>query len=231
MTATASEKKSPRSLTILARAVSVGFHPLLVLTYMLLMQLVVNPYQFGVSSMAAQWKFVLLVFLSTFGMPALAVVLMRALGMVASMELSTRHERIGPYLIAGVFYLWMYINFRQNGTIPQAFTTATLGATIALFVLFFLNNFTKVSAHAAAMGGWTAMAVINARHFRFETFLVDVGAWGALEVSTNGVVLLLVLLTGLVCTARLYLSAHTDRQVYIGLATGFLSQFLALAFS
>ncbi len=218
-------------LTSVAKAVSVGFHPLLVLTYMLVLQLVVNPYQFGVFSMAAQWKLILLVFLSTFGMPAFAVVLMRALGMVASMELATRHERIGPYLIAGVFYLWMYINFRHNGTIPQSFTTATLGATIALFVLFFLNNFTKVSAHAAGMGGWTAMAVLNSRHHPFETFPVDLEGWGYYEVSTSWVVLVLVVLTGLVCTARLYLSAHTERQVYIGLAVGLLGQTVAAGFS
>ena len=217
-------------LRTLAHLFSILFHPLLVVTYMLILLLLVNPYQFGVYSIVEQWKFILLVFLSTFIMPAFAVVMMKALGMVQSLELHERHERIGPYIITGVFYLWMFINFKNNTLIPQPFTIAVLGATIALFTSFFFNNFTKISAHATGMGGLAGMAAINTILFNFDTFTLNLGWLGVFVISTNFVLMATIILAGLVSTARLYLEAHTEKQLYYGLAIGFVSQFIALAF-
>jgi hypothetical protein len=214
----------------LAYILSVLFHPLLIVTYMLMLLLLINPYQFGVYSIMEQWKFILLVFLSTFMMPAIAVAMMKVLGMVQSFELQDRYERIGPYIITGVFYLWMFINFKNNPLIPTSFTIAVLGATIALFTSFFFNNFTKISAHATGMGGLAGMAAINTVFFNFDTFTVNLGWMGIYEVSTNFVLMATIVLAGLVSTARLYLAAHTERQMYDGLAIGFASQFIALAF-
>lgn len=217
-------------LKTLAQILSVVFHPLLIVTYMLMLLLLVNPYQFGVYSIMEQWKFVLLVFLSTFIMPAFAVVMMKALGMVRSFELQDRHERIGPYIITGVFYLWMFVNFKNNTLIPRPFTIAVLGATIALFASFFMNNFTKISAHATGMGGLVGMATINTIFFNFDTFTINLDWFGAFEISTNFVLMTTIVVAGLVSTARLFLEAHTEKQLYFGLAIGFLSQWIALAF-
>lgn len=217
-------------LRTLAKVISIVFHPLLIVTYMLVVLLLVNPYQFGVYSIAEQWKFVLLVFLSTFIMPAFAVFMMKSLNMVKSMHLHDRHERIGPYIITGVFYLWMFINFKNNTLIPKPFTIAMLGATIALFTAFFFNNFTKISAHAVGMGGLTGMAVINTIYSNFETFTVNLGWFGLFEVSTNFVMMAVIVLAGFVCTARLLLREHSEKQLYGGLAVGFAAQFVALAF-
>ncbi len=199
-------------------------------TYMLVILLLVNPYQFGVHSISDQWKLVALVFLSTFAMPAFALFLMWRLNMVSSLALHDRHERIGPYIISGLFYMWMFINFKHNQSIPFALTVATLGATIGLFFAFFFNNFTKISAHAVGMGGLTGLAAINSIYFGFDTFALNTWLFGPMEISTNFVVMIIVILTGIVCTARMLVEAHTPRQVYGGLAAGFISQFLALWF-
>jgi hypothetical protein len=190
----------------------------------------VNPYQFGSHSISGQWKLVLVVFMSTFLMPMFAVFLMRSLKMVQTMQLADRHERIGPYILTGVFYLWMYVNFRSNPLIPKPFVIVMLGSTIALFLVFFANNFSKVSAHAAGMGGLVGMALINTVFFNFDTFTVGLGSLGTFEVSTNFLLMTCIVLAGLVCTARLLLRAHTEPQVYFGFAVGFASQFLALLF-
>lgn len=211
-----------------ADLVSILFHPLLMVTYMTALLLVINPYQFGVFSIVEQWKLLLLVFMSTFAMPAFAVVLMRALNMISSFRMPDPKERIGPYIITGVFYLWMFINFKHNPTIPKALTIGMLGATIALFASFFFNNFTKVSAHAAGMGGLVGVAAINYLYFNFDTFTLHLGGLGLFEVSTSFVLLLLILLAGIVGTARLILNAHTPGQLYGGFFIGVLSQVLAL---
>ncbi|MEK7257157.1 MAG: hypothetical protein AAB316_20545, partial [Bacteroidota bacterium] len=175
-------------LQSVAKFISILFHPLLVLTYMLILLLLVNPYQFGSYSIVEQWKLVLLVFLSTFVMPMFAVVLMRTLNMVKTIELHDRQDRIIPYIITGVFYLWMFINFKHNQLIPKPLTITMLGATIALFIAFFFNNFSKISAHAVGMGGLVGMAVLNSLFFNFDTFTLNLGV-GAFEVSTNFVVM------------------------------------------
>lgn len=217
-------------LRSLAKVISYVFHPLLIVTYMLILLLLVNPYQFGVYSIAEQWKFVLLVFLSTFVMPAFAVFMMKSLHMVSSMQLHDRQERIGPYIITGIFYLWMFINFKNNTLIPKPFTIAMLGTTIALFTAFFFNNFTKISAHATGMGGLAGMAVINTIFFNFDTFTLNLGWLGLFEISTNFVMMAVIVLAGFVCTSRLLLREHSEKQLYAGLAVGFISQFVALAF-
>jgi hypothetical protein len=217
-------------LQSLARFLSIVFHPLLIVTYMLVLLLLVNPYQFGVYSILEQSKLVLLVFLSTFIMPAFAVLMMKTLGMVQTFELRERHERIGPYIITGVFYLWMFINFKNNQLIPLSLTIAMLGASIALFTAFFFNNFTKVSAHGVGMGGLVGLAAINTIFFNFDTFTVNLWLVGAFEISTNFVFMVVIVLAGMVCTARLLLKAHTQSQLYGGFLIGLCSQFIALLF-
>lgn len=215
-------------LAAVAQFITVLFHPLLVMTYMLVILLLVNPYQFGVYSIKEQWKLVFLVFLSTFALPSFALILMRSLNMVDSLSLESRQERIGPYIITGTFYLWMFISFKHNQAIPQSLTIVTLGATIGLFLAFFFNNFTKISAHAVGMGGLVGMAILSSKFFGFETFTLDTWLFGPLICSSNFVVLMAIVLAGMVCTSRLLLNAHTEQQVYGGLAAGFLAQFIAL---
>lgn len=199
-------------------------------TYMLVILLLVNPYQFGVYSISDQGKLLLLVFLSTFAMPAFALFLMRSLNMITSIRLHDRHERIGPYIITGVFYLWMFINFKHNQSIPFSLTVASLGATIGLFGAFFFNNFTKISAHAVGMGGLIGISTINSLYLSFDTFTMNTWFFGALEISTNFVIVLVILLAGMVCTARLLLKEHTPGQVYGGLAVGLISMFIAFLY-
>ncbi len=219
-------------LRTIAQILSVVFHPLLMVTYMLLLLLVINPYQFGVYKMTEQWKLVLMVFLSTFAMPMFAVFLMKSLNMVKSMQLEDRYERIGPYILTGVFYMWMFINFYkgETQTFPKPLVIMMLGSTIALFLAFFFNNFTKVSAHAAGMGGLVGMALVNTLYFNFDTFTASLGWLGMYEISTNLVLMAVIILAGMVCTARLILGAHTEKQLYIGFALGFAAQFIALLF-
>ncbi len=213
-----------------AQILSIVFHPLLMVTYMLMLLLVINPYQFGVNKMAEQWKLVLMVFLSTFVMPFFAVFMMKSLNMVKSMELEDRYERIGPYILTGVFYIWMFLNFKNNQLIPKPLVITMLGSTIALFLAFFFNNFTKISAHAAGMGGLVGMALINTLFFNFDTFTMNLGPLGMYEVSTNFVLMAMIILAGFVCSARLILGAHNEKQLYTGFGIGFVAQFIAMLF-
>ena len=218
-------------LRLLAQIISFIFHPLLIVTYMLALLLLVNPYLFGVSSIGDKASKLLLlqIFLSTFFIPGVAVVMLRFTGMIQSFQMETKQERIGPYIITGLFYLWMFRNFLDNPSIPTAFTSFLLGATIGLFFAFFINIFSKISAHAVGLGGLLGMVVITMLLFSYDTFTI-MSARGTLEISMSTVLLITILIAGLVGTARLALQAHEPMDLYGGYLVGFASQFLALRF-
>ncbi len=211
-----------------AQFISVIFHPLLVLTYMLLLLLAANPYLFGFNNLAEGHKTILVVFLSTFLLPAFSVMLMKWLGMIQSLQMRDKSERIGPYIATGVFYLWTFKSLYANTDIPIAFTAAVLGATMALFASFFINIFQKISAHAVGMGGLTALAFLTVVWFGYGTFsLTALGDSGA-QTTTEVAFMTVIFLSGIVGTARLLLGAHQPKDLYAGFLLGFATQIIAI---
>jgi len=219
-------------LKSLAQVLSFVFHPLLIVTYMLVLLLLVNPYLFGVNSIGDKDSklLVLRVFLSTFFIPAFALAMLRFTGMVKSLEMRSRQERIGPYIITGIFYIWMFRNFLGSSQVPTAFTCFLLGASIGLFIAFFINIFSKISAHAVGMGGLLGMVVITMLLFSYDTFTLNSTIVGMVEVSMNWVLIFTILIAGLVGSSRLLLQAHEPMDLYGGYLVGFASQFIALRF-
>lgn len=215
------------ALRIAARLISALFHPLLVPTYMLALLIVVNPYLFGVNRINEPVSTLLLlrVFLSTFFIPIIAIFMLRTTGFISSLNLQDNKERIGPYIITGIFYLWMFRNFYSNSQMPTAYTAFMLGATIALFIGFFINIFSKISAHTIGMGALTGMVIITMLFFSYDTFAV--GNW---NLTMNIVLMIVVLLAGLVGTARQVLYDYHPTDLYGGYLVGFLAQVIALRF-
>ncbi|MEM1325879.1 MAG: hypothetical protein AAGI23_07995 [Bacteroidota bacterium] len=213
-----------------AYLLSVVFHPLLIVSYMLVILLMMNPYLFGVNNWSGQIRLVIILMFSTFFMPVLMVGMMKKLDLVSSLELADRQERILPYILTGFFYIVMTAFFMYHPDTPNAFTTFVLGTTIALFASFVVNLFSKVSAHATGMGGLVGMIVIASWQFSSGTIFLQLGGDVILQVNVVVVLGLAVLMAGLVGTARLQLKAHVIQDLYGGYLIGFLSQFIALRF-
>lgn len=216
-------------LRTIAYFFSIVFHPLLMVTYMLVILLLVNPYVFGTNSVEGGMRSILIVFFSTFLIPAISVLLMKLLNLVPSVELKNAEDRIGPFIITGVFYLSTFYLMYRTPEIPLAFKACFLGAVMSLFIAFFINLFSKISLHAIGMGGLLGMVIITMVRSNLSTFLVNTNIFGIIEISLFNLLITVILLCGIVGTSRLILDAHEPKDLYGGFLVGLSTQFIALA--
>jgi len=175
--------------------------------------LCVHPYAFVGFEMRLKVLRFLTIFLFNAVFPAFAVFLMWRLQLfVQSVYLRTAKERIVPYVIAMIFYWWTCHVFKNLPDTPPVAVHFLFGSFLALFGSWMCNIYFKVSMHAVAMGG----ALLFFLLFSFGDSYTS-----GLYLSTT------LLLTGLVCTARLVVSGHSPFEVYAGLFVGMLGQFIA----
>lgn len=207
-----------------AKLISIIFHPLTMLTYIVLILLMINPYIFGKSNITQGWWLVAQVFMSTFLLPAFAVMMMKNLGLVASYEMEERTDRIIPFIVTGMFYLWVFMSVRKTNVFPQIYTVAVLGATISLFLAFFLNLFNKISIHAVGVAGLLGIVLVAMRWFSYSYFY-----WGEsrMAIPIYWLLIITLLVAGLVCTSRLLLKAHEPKDILQGFIVGLLGMGVA----
>lgn len=209
-------------LQFLARGISVVFHPLLMATYLLLIMLIVNPYEFGFNTLDQGYFLLLIVFIFSFVLPGFAIFLMKQLGFVQSLQLKDRKERIAPLVTTAVFYLWLLANTLSTTMFPGLYSAFLLGAIITLFMCLFFNSFFKVSLHAAGTAGMLAMVVLLV--VKTNISIIDLHLFGSgFLLSGHTFIYIFIFLTGLIGTVRLFLNAHKPFEVYRGYMIGIIS--------
>jgi membrane-associated phospholipid phosphatase len=154
----------------------------------------------------------LIVFISSCLLPISLLPLFFQMKVIKSFKRETARERIYPVLTTGVFYFLGYFFLSRLNISPliENFVLATL---VAVLVAAGISFFWKISLHAIAV--WGVTAALAGMMFKYGVDLM-------LLVS------LMLLISGLTTTARLYLNAHTPSQVYVGYATGFIIVFLGV---
>ena len=207
------------SMKAISRVVSYLFHPLLFPTYGALLILVLNPNMFGYFGEKLHFVWLIIVFALTFVFPAVWMLMMKGLGMIDSLQMETSKERIVPFVACITFYLWTTWMFKANVhmKIPanQMIFYMMLGACVSISVAFFMNIFTKVSLHTLGAGNVLGLILIMIKYSTYDLRLLFVAV---------------IVLAGLIGTARLILKAHTETEVVLGYLIGFTGQFLAFTF-
>jgi membrane-associated phospholipid phosphatase len=212
----------------LAKAISIIMHPLFLISYVMFFIMIANPFLFGFSGPKLQGLIIISVVTISFMFPMIAILLMKALGLIKSIEMEDKLERIGPLIVTGIFFLWLYINIRRHDSIPDAFSFFVLGSTIAVFMGLLLNSFSKISLHTIGVGGFMMGMILLTILFTdaLVNFPNPFGV-GVIRVSQRGIIGLVIIMAGLVGSARLYLKAHTESEIYGGYIVGILSQMIA----
>ena len=214
-------------MKVIFRLVSIIFHPILLVMMMLGLLIVINPILFAMPDANAKGLFVISVFTLSIMFPVISVFLMKQMGFIQSWGMKNDKERVGPLIVTGIFYLWLYVNIKNNLYVPQAFSFFVLGTTIGIFLGFFINNFTRISIHAIGISGLLVGLILVRYNFSYGSFLIDLRPIGRFIVNIDYLIMFMILMAGLVGTSRLYLNAHSVRQVYEGYFIGAVSQLLA----
>lgn len=199
----------PGWLRFPAKLVSYVFHPLFIPTYIFLLLMYEVPYEFsGITVWQLKMRLFGLFWLTAF-FPAFAVFLLWRLKFSESIFLKTQKERIIPFVITMFFYWWMYYLSRNFADQPIVLKFFFLGIFIASAIGLVCNNFFKISMHGMGVGGAVTAVILFSFYYQLPMGV-------PISIAT--------LLTGLVCTARLIVSDHTTKEIYIGLLVGVVCQ-------
>ena len=152
------------------------------------------------------------------GVIVMMTLVMRAQGVIKTIEAEERGERLILYGMALAWYLAIYVLTVQNenvlSSIHLSVFSALLGANIALLLTFVITIFYKISAHMVGVSG-----------------LVGIFMGLAKSTFTGNAELIMILLfaCGLVGTARMLQQAHSLQQVILGFVVGFLCTYFPVA--
>lgn len=194
----------------IARFISIVFHPLLIPTYLLLLVLNLKVYFSLMIPIEGKLLMTALVFLTTGLLPSFLIMIYYRMGWIRSVYMEEKKDRMLPLFTAGLMFLLAAFMLR-NLQIGSPFFLLLLGAAVITILVMLINNFWKISIHAASAGGMLgAMVSVTMKYGVDMLFMVY----------------LIVLLGGLIGYARLKLKAHHPAQVYVGYVAGFISMFI-----
>lgn len=191
--------------TKVAKVISVLFQPLLIPTYSLLILFSMNNYLSLLVPYPAKKLLMWMIFLVTFVFPILFIFILYKRGMIKTLNMDLKEERIFPLTITGIFYGLAYYVIYQT-QLDIIYQRLFLGSAVLIVVALVVSFYWKISMHMIGVGGMLgALIGINLVAYVDLTFYI----------------VLVTLICGLVGFARLKLLAHTPAQVYAGFLAGF----------
>lgn len=188
-----------------AQVISFLFHPLLLSTYLVIFLGAFFP-TMVMADRGKVWIVTAFIFVFTFLLPALNLIMLRSFKTIRSLTLRDRQERIFPFAIITVIYGIIAFLFYYKLPFPNLnkLMLIVFGLVLASFLITF---FIKISIHSISMAGAIGIVLPLNKAMEEPRLLVPTA--------------LLIMLAGLVMSARLVLGAHTLREVLQGAMVGF----------
>lgn len=165
-------------------------------------------YHYGVSLKPKLFLLGLL-FLNTFVIPSLIVVLLQKRGMIKSLMMESREERKLPLMVASACLMLTYYLFSSSRYLnfSYLFNSYLLGVTSSIVAAAVISFYYKISLHAIALGGISGLIAVLQQHAVFDLRPL-LAFW--------------IVLSALTASARVFLHSHRPGQVYAGFLCGFL---------
>jgi len=161
----------------------------------------------------------------TFAAPLLSLLIMHWNGMLTSLHLEKREERVYPFFIVSFYYLLAY--FFVAYQLPEelkhpAFVGFLFGMLLVFIITFILNFWIKISVHAVATFGVLGL-LVGYNQTQLPFFEGEI-------VPNFYFILMFSVISGLIVSARLYLKAHTLKEVLFGMIIGFTGIYVCVKF-
>lgn len=196
----------------LAKIISIIFHPVLIPTlgFFLLLN---SGFYFSTLTWEAKRFVLLIVFFTTAILPMMSVAIL-ALSPKFDVSMQNSRDRIIPLLSSAFFY---YLGFEMLNRVRvfPVFKMFFIASVLVIVALLLISFKWKISMHMAAIGGLTA--TIFALSFRGG-------------INPVMAILAVVLVSGVVGTARLSLKKHNLMQIAAGYLLGFTMLYVVIYF-
>jgi len=188
------------------RWLSILLHPLFMMCYAFLTLYLSASY---ISFLPDSYKRLLFIalFLNTIIIPTFILMLLKRLGTVKSIELFHHRERVFPIvmvIIPYVFTLLLLIRLQ----VPEIFIKIVQGGILAMIIAATVSYWWKISLHMVGIGGVTGFIIAGLILHYFTSL---------------NLLVVVVVLSGLLASARLVRGDHCPSQVYTGYLTGLAS--------
>lgn len=150
-----------------------------------------------------------LIFVITYIIPLLSLILLKSLGLIDSFHVKTIRERRFPILFMIVLF-YLLGNFILKIPALRDLGFLFYGTSLSLVGIYLLFNLKlKSSLHLVSMGNAIGFFIIVSNLY---------------YISLLPVIMILFLLSGLLASSRLHLQAHTPKELFLGFSLGFVSQ-------
>jgi hypothetical protein len=190
-----------------AKIISISFNPLLMPVYGLLV-IFFAPTLFWYLPLRVKEILFFIFLINNVLIPVSLLPFLRYRNLISSWVMEERSERVVPLVIVTLLYsVTSYIMFKLQ--IPVFVKAYTYSLALLAVVLLIINLYWKISLHSAAGGAMTALI-----------FVLSVKMGVPLPLQTAVVLIL----SGIVMSARLKLNTHEPKQVYGGFITGLIIQ-------
>ncbi|MFM1932849.1 MAG: hypothetical protein RL226_2152 [Bacteroidota bacterium] len=197
----------------IAKAISSVFHPLWMPLLTLVIAFFVDPF---LGLHPAAFIFLLAMLFMNAALPGLTILYMARKNMISNLEISNRTERWVPFFLVFGYYIISYVLLRTKvDFVPPVVYSIFFALLTSLLTALVVNNFTKISVHLMAFGGFLGtLAALNVMHYLGQGLFIG----------------LLLLVGSFVAWSRLVLNVHTHKQLYLGFSVGFCIHFFMITY-
>lgn len=199
---------------IVSKIISYIFHPLFVPLYVGLFLI----YEVRLFNDRTDWQKKIIViqfFIYYTFFPLMTTLLCKALGFIQSVYLKTQKDRIIPYVVCEIFYFWAWYVFK-NVHFPREVVMFSLAVFLACSLGLILNSYMKISMHTMSLGVICMFFLLA----------------GMMSSNSYGFYISIAfLIAGATATARLIVSDHTQKEIYVGFLVGAIAQVAGYLFS
>ncbi|MTI19943.1 hypothetical protein E1176_02815 [Fulvivirga sp. RKSG066] len=198
----------------LANILSYLFHPLLMATYLVIIMFVFTPTLLQPVSSENFIPVLTVIFLLTFMVPIISVMMLKLTKSISSMKLEVREERVMPFFFIAVYYGLTTYMFAYKIRMSDVLVVSFAAMSVVILVVALASIKYKISAHAA--GAWGVAGLLMAMHLKFPGSYLMWPLAGCF------------LLAGAISSARLALNSHSPGEVAYGAFVGFAISFISI---